>query len=67
MNGLTARFTARNGLRSNAQRDWWHIDSDRSRPSSARNFIIENNFPGLVIRGPPVIPAERDQSSWSLS
>ena len=36
--------------------DWWHIDMRSIASLLGTQFIIENNIPGLVIRGPPVIP-----------
>jgi hypothetical protein len=36
--------------------DWWHIDMRSIASLLGAQFIIENNIPGLVIRGPPVIP-----------
>jgi len=42
------------GLTLNA--DWWHIDMRSIASLLGTQFIIENNLPGLVIRGPPVIP-----------
>ena len=36
--------------------DWWHIDMRSVTSLLGAQFIIENNIPGLVIRGPPVIP-----------
>jgi iron complex outermembrane receptor protein len=36
--------------------DWWHIDMRSIASLLGTDFIIENNIPGLVIRGPPVIP-----------
>jgi iron complex outermembrane recepter protein len=36
--------------------DWWHIDMRSIASLLGTQFIIENNLPGLVIRGPPVIP-----------
>jgi hypothetical protein len=36
--------------------DWWHIDMRSIASLLGTEFIIENNIPGLVIRGPPVIP-----------
>jgi outer membrane receptor protein involved in Fe transport len=36
--------------------DWWHIDMRSIASLLGTQFIIENNLPGLIIRGPPVIP-----------
>jgi iron complex outermembrane recepter protein len=36
--------------------DWWHIDMRSIASLLGAPFIVENNLPGLVIRGPPVIP-----------
>jgi iron complex outermembrane recepter protein len=36
--------------------DWWHIDMRSIASLLGTQFIIENNIPGLVIRGPPTIP-----------
>jgi iron complex outermembrane recepter protein len=36
--------------------DWWHINMRSIASLLGTQFIIENNLPGLVIRGPPVIP-----------
>jgi len=38
--------------------DWWHIDMRSIAALLGTQFIIENNLPGLVIRGPPVIPGK---------
>ena len=38
--------------------DWWHIDMRSIASLLGTQFIVENNIPGLVIRGPPVIPGE---------
>jgi iron complex outermembrane recepter protein len=38
--------------------DWWHIDMRSIASLLGAQFIIENNLPGLVIRGPSVIPGE---------
>jgi iron complex outermembrane recepter protein len=38
--------------------DWWHIDMRSIASLLGTQFIIENNLPGLVIRGPPVIPGK---------
>ena len=36
--------------------DWWHIDMRSVTSFLGAQFIIENNVPGLIIRGPPVSP-----------
>jgi iron complex outermembrane recepter protein len=36
--------------------DWWHIDMRSIAALLGTQFIIENNLPGLVIRGPSTIP-----------
>jgi iron complex outermembrane recepter protein len=36
--------------------DWWHIDMRSIASLLGTQFIIENNLPGLVIRGPSTIP-----------
>jgi iron complex outermembrane recepter protein len=36
--------------------DWWHIDMRSIASLLGTDFIIENNIPGLVIRGPSTIP-----------
>jgi iron complex outermembrane receptor protein len=36
--------------------DWWHIDMRSIASLLGPQFIVENNIPGLVIRGPPTIP-----------
>jgi outer membrane receptor protein involved in Fe transport len=38
--------------------DWWHIDMRSIASLLGAQFIIENKIPGLVIRGPSVIPGE---------
>jgi iron complex outermembrane recepter protein len=38
--------------------DWWHIDMRSIASLLGTQFTIDNNIPGLVIRGPPVIPGE---------
>ena len=38
--------------------DWWHIDMRSIVSLLGTQFIIENNNPGLVFRGPPAIPGE---------
>ena len=35
--------------------DWWHIDMRSITSLLGAQFIVENNIPGLVIRGPPTI------------
>ena len=35
--------------------DWWHIDMRSIASFLGAQFIIENDIPGLVIRGPPRI------------
>ena len=36
--------------------DWWHIDMRSIASLLGTQFIIENNLPGLVIRGPSTTP-----------
>ncbi len=36
--------------------DWWHIDMRSIASLLGTQFIIENNIPGLVVRGPSTIP-----------
>ena len=36
--------------------DWWHIDMRSIASLLGTQFIVENNIPGLVIRGPSAIP-----------
>ena len=36
--------------------DWWHIDMRSITSFLGAQFIIEDNIPGLIIRGPPVSP-----------
>jgi iron complex outermembrane recepter protein len=36
--------------------DWWHIDMRSITSFLGAQFIIDNNIPGLIIRGPPVSP-----------
>ena len=36
--------------------DWWHIDMRSIASLLGAQFIVDNNIPGLVIRGPPTIP-----------
>ena len=36
--------------------DWWHIDMRSIASLLGTDFIIQNNIPGLVIRGPSTIP-----------
>jgi TonB dependent receptor-like, beta-barrel len=38
--------------------DWWHIDMQSIASFLGAQFIVENNLPGLVIRGPTAIPGE---------
>jgi outer membrane receptor protein involved in Fe transport len=38
--------------------DWWHIDMRSIASFLGAPFIVENNLPGLVIRGPPPSPGE---------
>jgi TonB dependent receptor len=38
--------------------DWWHIDMRSIASLLGERFIVENNIPGLVIRGPATIPGE---------
>ncbi len=38
--------------------DWWHIDMRSIASFLGAQFIIENNIPCLVIRGPTTIPGE---------
>jgi iron complex outermembrane recepter protein len=38
--------------------DWWHIDMRSIASFLGAPFIVENNLPGLVIRGPSLIPDE---------
>jgi outer membrane receptor protein involved in Fe transport len=38
--------------------DWWHIDMRSITSFLGAQFIVDNNIPGLIIRGPPVIPGE---------
>jgi iron complex outermembrane receptor protein len=38
--------------------DWWHIDMRSIASFLGAQFIVENNIPGLVIRGPTAIPGE---------
>src|SRR5436305_3673998 len=38
--------------------DWWHIDMRSITSVLGAQFIVENNIPGLVIRGPSTIPGE---------
>ena len=47
--------------------DWWHIDMRSIASFLGTQFIVENDIPGLVIRGPPTSSwPDRGQSSWSL-
>ena len=36
--------------------DWWHIDMRSITSFLGAQFIIENNVPGLIVRGPPESP-----------
>ncbi len=38
--------------------DWWHIDMRSIVADLGAQFIVENNIPGLVIRGPSAIPGQ---------
>ena len=38
--------------------DWWHIDMRSIASLLDVQFIVDNDLPGLVIRGPPVIPGQ---------
>jgi iron complex outermembrane receptor protein len=38
--------------------DWWHIDMRSIASLLGSQFTVDLNLPGLVIRGPPVIPGE---------
>jgi iron complex outermembrane receptor protein len=38
--------------------DWWHIDMRSIASLLGAQFIVDNNIPGLVIRGPSTIPGE---------
>jgi iron complex outermembrane recepter protein len=38
--------------------DWWHIDMRSIASLLGTQFVVDLNLPGLVIRGPPVIPGE---------
>ena len=38
--------------------DWWHIDMRSIASLLGDRFIVDNNIPGLVVRGPPEIPGE---------
>jgi iron complex outermembrane receptor protein len=38
--------------------DWWHIDMRSIASLLGTQFIVENNIPGLVIRGPPTVPGK---------
>jgi outer membrane receptor protein involved in Fe transport len=38
--------------------DWWHIDMRSIASLLGSQFIVENNLPGLVIRGSPATPGE---------
>jgi outer membrane receptor protein involved in Fe transport len=36
--------------------DWWHIDMRSIASLLGTQFIVDNDLPGLVIRGPPAVP-----------
>jgi iron complex outermembrane receptor protein len=36
--------------------DWWHIDMRSIASLLGVQFIVDNNLPGLIFRGPPTIP-----------
>jgi iron complex outermembrane receptor protein len=36
--------------------DWWHIDMRSIASQLGLQFIVQNDIPGLVIRGPPTVP-----------
>jgi iron complex outermembrane recepter protein len=36
--------------------DWWHIDMRSIASLLGAQFIVDNDLPGLVIRGPPTVP-----------
>src|SRR5204862_2946402 len=38
--------------------DWWHIDMRSITSLLGFQFIVNNDIPGLVIRGPPTVPGE---------
>jgi outer membrane receptor protein involved in Fe transport len=38
--------------------DWWHIDMRSITSFLGVQFIVDNDIPGLVIRGPPTTPGE---------
>jgi iron complex outermembrane recepter protein len=38
--------------------DWWHIDMRSIASLLGTQFVVDNNIPGLVIRGPPVTPGK---------
>ncbi len=38
--------------------DWWHIDMRSITSLLGFQFIVNNDLPGLVIRGPPTAPGE---------
>jgi len=38
--------------------DWWHVDMRSIASVLSGQFVVDNNIPGLVIRGPPEIPGE---------
>src|SRR5438876_11424539 len=55
MNGLTAPFTVRNGSKASPSAPIGGILRSITSFLGAQ-FIIEDNIPGLIIRGPPVSP-----------
>jgi outer membrane receptor protein involved in Fe transport len=38
--------------------DWWHIDMRSIASLLGAQFVVDNNIPGLVIRGPSTTPGE---------
>jgi iron complex outermembrane recepter protein len=38
--------------------DWWHIDMRSITSLLGVQFIVDNDIPGLVIRGPSTVPSE---------
>jgi outer membrane receptor protein involved in Fe transport len=38
--------------------DWWHIDMRSIASLLGVEFVVQNNLPGLVIRGPPTVPGQ---------
>ena len=38
--------------------DWWHIDMRSIASLLGTQFIVDNNLPGLVVRGPSTIPGK---------